>query len=79
MINKIIGKIIAVLLIFAAIYIFEWNDLNMIIVSILLFLSGATILTEDAGSEFWQDLRKFLRRANIALAILFILKMLILG
>ncbi len=76
---KIIGKILAVILILVAIYTFEWNDLNKIIVSILLSLSAATILIEDARSEFWQDLRKFLRQANIALAVFLLLKIIFFG
>ena len=76
---KIIGKLLAVILLLMAIYTFDWNDLNKIIVSILLSLSAATILIEDVKSEFWQNLRKFLRQANLALAVFLLLKIVFFG
>ncbi len=76
---KILGKILGVVLIFVAFYSLDLQSWNQIIISILLSLSGFSLLLKDSKSESAKSLSKFLLRTAFVLAVLFILKRLITG
>jgi hypothetical protein len=71
---KIIGRILAVVLIIVAIYTFDWHTWNQILVPLLLLNAAALILTQEN-----RKLNTFFTRTSAILAIFLILKLLILG
>lgn len=70
---KLIGIIIAVLMILAAIYNFDWHFFNSWLISALLLLGAALTLVQEG------KLNKFIRRTAFLLAIFLILKLLLFG
>ena len=70
---KIIGKILAILLILAAIYTFDLHNFNSWIVSLLLFLGAVLEFSND------NNLNEFVRKFRLLLLIFLILKLLITG
>ncbi|MDQ3132749.1 MAG: hypothetical protein M3Q99_18520 [Acidobacteriota bacterium] len=70
---KIISKILAILLILAAIYTFDLHNFNSWVVSILLFMSALLELSQN--EKFNESIRKF----RLLLLIFLILKLLITG
>ena len=71
---KIIGKILAVILVIAAIYTFDRHNFNQIVMPLLLLSMAGQIFAENN-----ERLSKFFRRASLALAIILILKRLFIG
>lgn len=71
---KLIGKILAILLIFAAVYNFDPESLNQILASLTLMLLGVHLLLEDSSSEVVHDLRKVIIRTALFFSIILILK-----
>lgn len=71
---KLIGKILAILLIFAAVYNFDLESLNQILASLSLMLLGLHLLLEDSRSEVVQDLRKVIIRTALFFSIVLIVK-----
>jgi hypothetical protein len=71
---KLIGKILAVILIIVAFYTFDWHTWNQILVPLLLLNCAAIILTEKN-----RKLNKFFSRTGLVLSIFLILKMLFYG
>ena len=71
---KIIGKILAVILIIVAIYTFDRHTWNQILVPLLLLNAALVLLTQEN-----RKLNKFFTRTSTILAILLILKMLFYG
>ena len=65
---KIIGTLLAVILIFTAIY--TWFTTSQILVPVLLLNSAAIILTEDN-----RELKRFFTRISWALVFLLLLKL----
>lgn len=65
---KIIGRTLAVILIFTAIY--TWFTMNQILVPVLLLNSAASILTEKN-----RKLNRFFTRTSWVLVFLLILKL----
>jgi hypothetical protein len=70
---KIIGKILAVILILAAIYSFDLHSFNSWIVSILLFMSAILELSKN------KKLNRFVRKTALLLAVFLLLKLLLTG
>ena len=70
---KIIEKILAVLLVLAAIYTFDFYNFNTWIISALLILSGVLGFSED------EKFNESVRRVRLLLLIFFILKLLTTG
>ncbi len=70
---KIIGKILGVLLVLAAVYTFDFYNFNSWIVSILLFLGAVLEFSND------NNLNEFVRKFRLLLLIFLILKLLITG
>lgn len=71
---KIIGKILAVILIITAIYTFDRHTWNQILVPVLLLVCAAILLTDEN-----RKLNEFLNRAAVILSIFLILKFLLIG
>lgn len=71
---KIIMKIIAVVFIITAIYLFDWHTWNQILGPLLMLSVAASILTEKN-----RKLNKFFARTSLVISVLLILKILILG
>ena len=70
---KIIGKILGVLLVLAAVYTFDFYNFNSWIVSILLCLSAILELSKN------EKLNDSVRSLRLLLLIFFILKLLTTG
>lgn len=68
---KIVGKILAVVLIIVAIYTFDRHTWNQILVPLLLLNCAAILLTEGN-----RKLNRFFTRISLVLAIFLILRML---
>lgn len=73
---KIITKLLGILLIFVAIYNRNFSNLNQIIISILLFLSGVSMLLRDSK---YNTISVYLMRIAGIIAILFIIKQIFIG
>ena len=71
---KIIGKILAVILVIAAIYTFDRHNFNQVVMPLLLLSMAGQIFAENN-----EKLSKFFRRVSLALAIILILKRLLVG
>lgn len=76
---KILGILLGLFLISVAIWDFDWNNWNKIIVSTLLFLSGLSNILTAAESKTLQTWRSFLLYAIGFIIILFIFKILFVG
>lgn len=76
---KILGILLGLFLILVAIWDFDWNNWNKIIVSTLLFLSGLSNVLTDAESKVLQKWRSFLLYVIGFIIILFIFKILFVG
>lgn len=70
---RMIGKILAILLILAAVYTFDFYNLNSWIISLLLCLSAILEFSED------EKLNEFVRSFRLLLLIFLILKLLMTG
>jgi len=70
---KLLETILAVVCIFIAIYNFDFYNLNRSIVSILLFLQAAMILSRN------RKLKKVIRNVSVALAVFLIMRILLGG
>ncbi|MET0754312.1 MAG: hypothetical protein ABWZ66_13100 [Pyrinomonadaceae bacterium] len=68
---KIVGKILAVVLIIVAIYTFDWHTWNQILVPLLLLNCAAILLTDEN-----RKLNRFFTRISLVLSIFLILRML---
>jgi uncharacterized membrane protein len=66
---SMLRKIIAVVLIIAAFYTFDWHTWNQILAPLLLLIMAAGILTEKN-----KELSKFFNRAGVVLAVVIIIK-----
>ncbi|MGC2238476.1 MAG: hypothetical protein WA584_20140 [Pyrinomonadaceae bacterium] len=71
---KIVGKILAVVLIIVAIYTFDRHTWNQILVPLLLLNAAALLLTQGN-----RKLNRFFTRTSTILAIFLVLKMLFYG
>jgi multisubunit Na+/H+ antiporter MnhC subunit len=76
---KLVGKILAVILIIIAFYTLDLENWDKTVIAILLFLSGVDLLLLDSESGNFQRLAKRLRRLAFTIAILFIIKRIIFG
>lgn len=79
MILKILGILLGISVIVIAIWTFDWNSWNQIIISALLFLSGLVTLLTNAESKFLQKLRSFSLYIAGIIAIFLILKIVFVG
>ena len=70
---KLFEVIIAVICVFIAIYNFDLYDLNRSIISILLFMQAAMLVSRN------KKLNKILRNVSVGLAVFLIMKILIGG
>jgi len=75
----ILGKILGIILILIAIWYFDWNKWNPIIVSTVLFLSGLNSLFRDSESDFLRKLSRILLYVGLFIAIFLIFKVLLVG
>lgn len=77
--SKTIERLLGVMLILSAIYTLYSGNEHKLVVSLMSFLWGLSILMENAESEFYQTLSRTLRRIALVTAILLIIKMFIIG
>ena len=70
---KLIENILGIVCIIAAIYNFDFYDLNRSIVSALLFMTGVRTLSRN------EKLNEVLKNVSIGLAVFLIMKILISG
>jgi hypothetical protein len=70
---KIVGKILAIILILAAIYSFDLHNFNSWIVSTLLFMSAILELSKN------KKLNRLIRKTALLLTIFLLLKLLLIG
>lgn len=73
---KIIAKLLGILLIFVAVYNIDFGVLNRIISSILLLLSGTSLLVQDSK---YKSLSVYLMRIAGIIAVFFIIKLIFVG
>lgn len=77
--RKKIGVLLAVFNIIVAVWYFDWNSPTQIIISILLFLSGLSLLLRDAESETLRKASSYLLYIAGIIAVLLIFKKLFIG
>ncbi len=77
--QKIIPIVLGVVQILIALFYFDWSSTNQIFVSILLFLSGISLLLSLAESVAIKKASRYLLFAAGALAVLLLLKVLLVG
>ncbi|HUR98223.1 MAG TPA: hypothetical protein VMZ26_09190 [Pyrinomonadaceae bacterium] len=76
---RAIGKILGVLQIIVAIFVFDTGQWNEMIVSALLFLGGVLTLTTDMNATFIQKCRSILSYVAILLAVVLVIMRLTVG
>jgi len=76
---KIIGKILAIINILLAVYVFDWSSWNKTIISSLLFLIGISLFLKDSKTEVYRELSKSLHRIAFIISIFFIIKLIFVG
>ena len=79
MAQKIIGKLLAVLLFVCAYQIFDWHDWTQMGISTTLFLTGIHLTFEDAESKNVRELGRASLRTAVIIAVFVIVKLLVLG
>jgi hypothetical protein len=77
--SKTIENLLGVLNILTAIYTLYSDNKYKLVVSLVFFLNGLSLLLQNAESEFYQTLSRTLRRIALVTAILLIIKMFIIG
>jgi hypothetical protein len=77
--TQTLGKVIAIIDLLVAVYVFDWNDWNKIIISILLLLSGIGLFLQDSERKSYKELSTTLFGIAFIIAVLFLLKLIILG
>ncbi len=77
--SKTIENLLGVLNILTAIYTLYSDNKYKLLVSLVFFLNGLSLLLQNAESEFYQTLSRTLRRIALVTAILLIIKMFIIG
>lgn len=76
---RAIGKILGVLQVIVAIFVFDADQWNEMIVSALLFLGGVLTLTTDMNATFIQKCRSILSYVAILLAVVLVIMRLTVG
>lgn len=76
---KILGKIFGIILIFVAIWNFDWDSWNQITISFVLILSAFNLLFKDSESEFLQRASKLSLYTAFFISIILIFKVLLVG
>jgi hypothetical protein len=75
----ILGILLAVIQILLAIWYFDWNSWDHIIVSILLFLGGIIGFLVNTQSKFLMKIKKLIHIIGFALVIFLLIKLLFIG
>ena len=70
----ILGKLLGILLMFAAVWSFDKNNTNQIIISTALFLFGLNNLLTDVKSDFLQMIRRILLITSGMLGVFLLFK-----
>jgi hypothetical protein len=74
-----LGKILGVIQILVAIFVLDMKSWNQIIVSVLLFLGGALMLTAGVDSTAIRKSRNVLSFIAVAISVALIVKILTVG
>jgi uncharacterized membrane protein len=77
--QKIVPVVLGIVQILIALFYFDWSSTNQIFVSILLFLSGTSLLLSIAESVSIKKASRFLLIAAGALGVLLLFKVLLVG
>ena len=76
---KILGILLGIIEILAAIWYFDWQSCNHIIISILLFLGGINSFLPNPQSKFLVKIKKLIQIIVYVLIIFFLVKLLFVG
>ena len=79
MIQKVLGKLLAIMLFVSAYRLFDWNDWTQMAISTTLFLTAVNLTFEDAESKNLRDLGRTSLRTAAIIAVFVIVKLLVLG
>ena len=75
----ILGKLLAVLQILVAIWYFDWNSWNHVIVSFLLFISGVVTLIAGSRSRRLMGIKHALQIVGLVTVVFLLIKLLFVG
>jgi hypothetical protein len=76
---NLLGKVLGVIQILVAIFVLDMKSWNQIIVSVLLFLGGALMLTAGVDSTAIRKSRNVLSFIAVAISVALIVKILTVG
>jgi hypothetical protein len=77
MTNDVLGKVLGIILILIAVWLFDWYEWTQLGVSTVLFLSGLNSLLQDAESEAVRKFAKASIRIAAAISVFLIIKLLL--
>ncbi len=76
---KILGLLLGIIQILVAIWYFDWNSWNSIIVSILLFLSGIAGFLVDTQSRLLLKIKELIYIIGLSLVFILLIRILFIG
>lgn len=76
---NILGILLAVIQILFAVWYFDWQSWNQILVSVLLFLSGIITLLADQQSIFLLKLKNRLQIVSGIIIVIILIKLIFIG
>jgi len=76
---KKLGTLLAIIQILLAIWYFDWDSWNYIIVSILLFIGGTCGILTEIKSGFLIRIKELLQIIGVTIVILFLIKLIFVG
>lgn len=76
---KILGILLGIIQLLLAIWYFNWNSWNHIIVSILLFLGAMNVFLGNPQSRFLIQTKRLIHIVVLAIVTLLVIKLLFVG